>query len=240
MARARELEHDPAAAALPLYGVPFAIKDNIDLAGVADHGGLSRLRLHARSAARRWWRRCSTPGAIPIGKTNLDQFATGLVGTRRLRRVLQRVRCALHFGRIELRLGGGGGAGAGELFAGHGHGGVGPRSRGVQQSGRAEAYARAAEHRGRGARLPDARLRFDFRDELQRCANGLDARRKASIARDPYSRVPGTGTRTRRRGLGGPFPLRRARRRTSWNSSATRKPRRCIERRWRDWKRWAA
>lgn len=46
---------------LPLYGVPFAIKDNIDATGVA------KLR---------------AAGAILIGKTNLDQFATGLVGTR--------------------------------------------------------------------------------------------------------------------------------------------------------------
>ena len=39
LARARELESDPAAAALPLYGIPFAMKDNIDLAGVPTTAG---------------------------------------------------------------------------------------------------------------------------------------------------------------------------------------------------------
>jgi allophanate hydrolase len=69
------------AQALPLWGIPFAIKDNIDLAGcpttaacpayaydpVADAFAVAALK---------------AAGAIPVGKTNLDQFATGLVGVR--------------------------------------------------------------------------------------------------------------------------------------------------------------
>jgi allophanate hydrolase len=66
---------------LPLYGVPFAIKDNIDLAGVPTTAGCPDYAyMPAKSASV--VDRLIAAGAIPIGKTNLDQFATGLVGTR--------------------------------------------------------------------------------------------------------------------------------------------------------------
>jgi allophanate hydrolase len=81
LARARELEADPQAAAKSLYGLPFAIKDNIDLAGVPTTAGCPA---YAYSPARNATvvQRLLDAGAIAIGKTNLDQFATGLVGTR--------------------------------------------------------------------------------------------------------------------------------------------------------------
>jgi allophanate hydrolase len=70
---------DPAA--LPLYGIPFAIKDNIDLAGVPTTAGCPAYAyMPAQHAAV--VQRLIDAGAIPLGKTNLDQFATGLVGTR--------------------------------------------------------------------------------------------------------------------------------------------------------------
>ena len=67
--------------ALPLYGIPFAIKDNIDLAGVPTTAACPA---HAYMPERSAYvvQRLIDAGAIPIGKTNLDQFATGLVGTR--------------------------------------------------------------------------------------------------------------------------------------------------------------
>lgn len=66
---------------LPLYGVPFAIKDNIDLAGVPTTNGCeAAVRTPVESATV--VERLIAAGAIPLGKTNLDQFATGLVGTR--------------------------------------------------------------------------------------------------------------------------------------------------------------
>jgi allophanate hydrolase len=69
------------AARLPLYGIPVAVKDNIDVAGLpttAACPAYSYMPSHdATSVAR-----LRAAGAIVIGKTNLDQFATGLVGVR--------------------------------------------------------------------------------------------------------------------------------------------------------------
>jgi allophanate hydrolase len=66
---------------LPLYGVPFAVKDNIDLAHVPTTAACpSYERLPAQSAPV--VARLLDAGAIVLGKTNLDQFATGLVGSR--------------------------------------------------------------------------------------------------------------------------------------------------------------
>ena len=81
MAQARELESDPLAAARPLYGVPFAIKDNFDLSGLATTAGCPAYAYQPAQNAT-VVQALVDAGAIPIGKTNLDQFATGLVGTR--------------------------------------------------------------------------------------------------------------------------------------------------------------
>ncbi|MEX3927187.1 allophanate hydrolase [Paraburkholderia sp. BR10936] len=66
---------------LPLYGVPFAIKDNIDLAGVQTTAACPGFAYMPEESATLVSQLISL-GAIPIGKTNLDQFATGLNGTR--------------------------------------------------------------------------------------------------------------------------------------------------------------
>jgi allophanate hydrolase len=69
------------AASLPLYGVPVAVKDNIDVAGLPTTAACPAFAyspsLDATAVAR-----LRAAGAIIIGKTNLDQFATGLVGVR--------------------------------------------------------------------------------------------------------------------------------------------------------------
>jgi allophanate hydrolase len=72
---------DPAKIQLPLYGIPFVIKDNIDLAGVVTTAGCPDYGYTPPHSAR-VVQRLVDAGAIPMGKTNLDQFATGLVGTR--------------------------------------------------------------------------------------------------------------------------------------------------------------
>ncbi|HEX6277483.1 MAG TPA: allophanate hydrolase [Polyangiaceae bacterium] len=66
---------------LPLFGIPFAIKDNIDLAGVPTTAACPAFAYVPGKSAPAVARLVDA-GAIPIGKTNLDQFATGLVGTR--------------------------------------------------------------------------------------------------------------------------------------------------------------
>ena len=70
-----------AGEAVPLAGVPFAIKDNIDLAGVATTAGCPAFGYMPEASAT-VVARLVAAGAVPLGKTNLDQFATGLNGTR--------------------------------------------------------------------------------------------------------------------------------------------------------------
>ncbi|MDE3194805.1 MAG: allophanate hydrolase, partial [Acidobacteriota bacterium] len=66
---------------LPLYGMTFAIKDNIDLAGVPTTAACPEFACRPLKSAT-VVERLMAAGALPIGKTNLDQFAAGLVGTR--------------------------------------------------------------------------------------------------------------------------------------------------------------
>jgi allophanate hydrolase len=75
----RELR--PTAVDGPLAGMTFAIKDNIDLAGLPTTAGCPAFAYQPERSAF-VAERLIKAGAIPIGKTNLDQFATGLVGTR--------------------------------------------------------------------------------------------------------------------------------------------------------------
>ena len=65
----------------PLWGVPFAVKDNIDVAGLPTTAGCAEFATTPKRSAF-VVERLVAAGAIVIGKTNLDQFATGLVGVR--------------------------------------------------------------------------------------------------------------------------------------------------------------
>ena len=79
LAQARALgDYDPAR---PLWGVPFAIKDNIDAAGKPTTAACPAFAYEAGEDAF-VVKRLREAGALLIGKTNLDQFATGLVGVR--------------------------------------------------------------------------------------------------------------------------------------------------------------
>ncbi len=66
---------------MPLYGMPFAVKDNIDVGGMPTTAACPAFAYTAKSDATSV-ARLRAAGAIVIGKTNLDQFATGLVGVR--------------------------------------------------------------------------------------------------------------------------------------------------------------
>ncbi|MFW2153783.1 amidase family protein, partial [Acinetobacter gyllenbergii] len=73
------VNQDPAQ--FPLYGIPFAVKDNIDVAGFHTTAACKEAAYLAHSDAT-VVAKLKAAGAIVIGKTNLDQFATGLVGIR--------------------------------------------------------------------------------------------------------------------------------------------------------------
>lgn len=70
-----------SAAELPLFGVPFAIKDNIDLAEIPTTAACPAFAYVPEQSAT-IVQQLIALGALPLGKTNLDQFATGLNGTR--------------------------------------------------------------------------------------------------------------------------------------------------------------
>jgi allophanate hydrolase len=79
--RAAELEASTIRSALPLFGIPFAVKDNFDVEALLTTAACPRFARQAVETATAV-KRLLDAGAILIGKTNMDQFATGLVGTR--------------------------------------------------------------------------------------------------------------------------------------------------------------
>jgi len=84
LAAARRLEDAAAADGiehLPLYGVPVAVKDSIDVAGLPTTLACPDYAYVPATSATAV-RRLEAAGAFVVGKTNLDQFATGLNGTR--------------------------------------------------------------------------------------------------------------------------------------------------------------
>ena len=70
-----------AGESLPLAGVPFAVKDNMDVAGLPTTAACPAFAYTPERTATAV-QRLIDAGAVLIGKTNLDQFATGLVGSR--------------------------------------------------------------------------------------------------------------------------------------------------------------
>ncbi len=74
-------EDPDAAAKLPLYGIPFAVKDNIDVEGLETTAACPAFAYRPAATATAVARLLDA-GAVLIGKTNMDQFATGLVGAR--------------------------------------------------------------------------------------------------------------------------------------------------------------
>jgi allophanate hydrolase len=79
--RAILLDRQGSRIDLPLYGVPFAVKDNIDVAGLPTTAACPAFSYLPKTSAPAVTKLIAA-GAICIGKTNLDQFATGLSGVR--------------------------------------------------------------------------------------------------------------------------------------------------------------
>jgi allophanate hydrolase len=77
--RAAAVEKTPKVS--PLWGRPFVLKDNIDAAGIPTTAGCAEFAYVPERNAR-VVQKLLDAGAVLVGKTNLDQFATGLVGTR--------------------------------------------------------------------------------------------------------------------------------------------------------------
>jgi len=73
--------YQQSPASLPLFGIPFAVKDNIDVAGWPTTAACPAFAYTAQADATAV-AQLKAAGAIVVGKTNLDQFATGLVGVR--------------------------------------------------------------------------------------------------------------------------------------------------------------
>lgn len=71
--------HQSSIEELPLYGIPFAVKDNIDIHGVPTTAACPEIS-YPPVATARVVERLIAAGAVPLGKTNLDQFSTGLLG----------------------------------------------------------------------------------------------------------------------------------------------------------------
>ena len=148
---------------LPLYGIPVAVKDNIDVEGLPTTAACPaysyRPNKDAASVAR-----LRQAGALILGKTNLDQFATGLVGVRTPYGICRNL--------FDDKLIPGGSstgsalavaAGFAPLALGTDTAGSGPGAGRLQQHRRVEAEPRPHFHGRRGAGLPHARLRLRVR-----------------------------------------------------------------------------
>ena len=203
-ARAAALTRHGDPTALPLYGIPFAVKDNIDVAGHAHHGRLPRLRRTGPPRTAPVVQRLLDAGALLVGKTNLDQFATGLTGTRSpYGAVRERLRRRPDLRRLQLRLGGRGRRRPGQLRPGYGHRRLRPGPGGAQRHRRPQAHPGPAQHRRGGAGLPLAGLRLGLHPRRRR--RGRRAATLAGAARRPTpgaaaAGAPG-GRRRRRRTL---------------------------------------
>ena len=82
LAQAAEVDRRVAAGGhLPLAGVPIAVKDNLDVSGLDTTAGCPAYAYRPGESAE-VVARLQAAGAVVMGKTNLDQFATGLVGAR--------------------------------------------------------------------------------------------------------------------------------------------------------------
>ena len=151
---------------LPLYGIPVSVKDNIDVKGMPTTAACPAYsyRPHKDAACVA---RLREAGAIILGKTNLDQFATGLVGVRTPYGIGRNLFDPTHSRRVEHRLGACGRRGVDAAGARHRYGRVGPRAGWFRQYRRTQAEPRRRFECRRRTRLPHARLRLGVRTDCR-------------------------------------------------------------------------
>ena len=176
------------AAALPLYGVPVAVKDNIDAQGMPTTAACPAFS-YSPAQDSTAVAKLRAAGAIIIGKTNLDQFATGLVGVRSPYGIpVNPVRADLIPGGSSSGSAVAVSAGLVPLALGTDTAGSRPRAGDAQQHRRAEAEPRADLQRRPGAGVPDAGLHFGVLAHRRRCddragGDGGTRRRRSVFAR---------------------------------------------------------
>ena len=174
------------------YGVPVAVKDNIDAQGMpttAACPAFSYMPAQDSTAVAR----LRAAGAIIIGKTNLDQFATGLVGVRSPYGIpVNPVRADLIPGGSSSGSAVAVSAGLVPLALGTDTAGQRPRAGDAQQHRRTEAEPRADLQRRAGAGVPDAGLHFgvlaDRRRRDDRAGGDGRRRRRRSVFARPAAR----------------------------------------------------
>lgn len=157
----------------PLWGVPFVVKDNIDVAGMPTTAACPDLSYIATEDAFVVVR-LRAAGAIVLGKANLDQFATGLVGVRTPgpapRNALDPL---LVPGGVILGLGRGCCARDRSLLPRDRHGRFWSRTCRAERPGRAETDAGHAVGHRHDPRLPDAGHHLDLCPRRCRCLGDL-------------------------------------------------------------------
>ena len=121
---------------LPLYGIPFAVKDNIDVAGLPTTAGCPDCSYRPERSAR-VVELLIEAGAVPLGKTNMDALSQSssppvLVGVRSPYGAAPNRLAPDMFRRIEQRIGRGAGVRSVQFFSGNRYGGLRPGSGGVQ------------------------------------------------------------------------------------------------------------
>ena len=161
-----------------LYGIPFAVKDNIDVAGLPTTCACPEFAYVAERSA-------TVVELLGAGRRHPDRQDQSRPVRHRperhplaLRHPGERVQSRLHFRRLELRLGGRRRCRPCLLRARHRHGGLGPRAGRLQQHRRAEADQGPDQHARRGAGLQDARRGLDLcSDRRRRGESGNDRNR---------------------------------------------------------------
>ena len=160
----------------PLWGVPFAVKDNIDVAGMPTTAACPDFSREATFDAF-VVARLRKLGAIALGKTNLDQFATGLVGVRTpYPSSPERARSRDRAGRLLIGLGSRSCTRHCHLCARHRYSRIRSRTGGPERDCWTETNPGSLVRIGSGSCLPHARHDIDFCDDGGRCLGGLQFR----------------------------------------------------------------